>query len=340
MNWHNMSVSEVSNNLVCNLENGLNNREIERRKEKFGENVIKEKKSKNIIIKFLLQFNDFMVIILLIAAGISFFVSTLEGTNDFIDPIIIIGIVVFNAILGTIQEAKAEKSIESLKEIIAPHAKAKRNGRIQSIYSKELVPGDIVILETGVLIPADCRLITSANLKIEESTLTGESIPVLKDANYISKENASIGDRNNMVFSGTFVSFGNGTAIVTDTGMNTEVGKIANMIMDSDEEETPLQHKLAEVGKKLGMGAIIVCLIIFIIGTLKNIPIFEMFMTSIGLAVAAIPEGLPAIVTIVLAIGVQKMAKKNAIIRKLPAVETLGGASVICSDKTRNINSK
>jgi plasma-membrane calcium-translocating P-type ATPase len=275
-----------------------------------------------------------MIIILIIASIISAVVARLEGSNDYFDSIIIIAIVVFNAIMGLVQEAKAEKSLEALKKMTAPTCRVKRNGKISTIKSEQIVPGDIVLLEAGNYVPADCRLISSSNLKIEESSLTGETVPVLKEANSILKEKTALGDMVNMAFSTTIVVNGHGEAIVTDIGMNTKVGKIAKMIITNEAPETPIQKKLEEVGKSLGIACLGICLLIFVIGLLKKIEPIEMFMTSVGLAVAAIPEGLPAIVTIMLSIGVTKMAKKNSIIRKLPAVETLGSSSVICSDKT------
>ena len=275
-----------------------------------------------------------MIITLIIAAIISAVVSKLNGEADYIDSIIIVAIVIFNAIMGLVQEQKAEKSLEALKKMTAPNAKVRRDGRVQEIDATLVVPGDIVVLEAGNYVPADCRLINSYNLKIEESALTGETIPSLKDSSKILKENTAMGDLCNMVFATTIVVNGHGEAIVVETGMNTRVGKIAGMIIEDESPETPIQKKLAEVGKILAIACIIICVLIFVIGIFKKIPIIEMFMTSVGLAVAAIPEGLPAIVTIMLSIGVTKMAKKNSIIRKLPAVETLGSSSVICSDKT------
>lgn len=275
-----------------------------------------------------------MIIILIIASIISAVVSNMQGENDYIDSIIIIAIVVLNAIMGLIQESKAEKSIEALKQMTAPMAKVKRNGKIEEVSAKDLVPGDIVILEAGNYVPADCRLISSYNLKIEESSLTGETEPVLKNADCTFKGNIPVGDRLNMAFSSTTIVNGHAEAIVVQTGMNTMLGKIAHMISNNETPQTPIQKKLAGVGKTLGVACLVICIIVFIIGLGKNIEPIQMFMTSVGLAVAAIPEGLPAIVTIMLSIGVTAMSKKNAIIRKLPAVETLGSSSVICSDKT------
>ena len=275
-----------------------------------------------------------MIIILLVAALISAGVSFFQGQNDYIDSIIIVAIVVLNAIMGLVQEAKAEKSLEALKDMSAPVARVRRDGKVITVKGTEVVPGDIVLLEAGNFVPADCRLINSYNLKIEESSLTGETVPVTKDANVLLDEKAALGDTVNMAFANTIVVNGHGEAIVTDIGMNTKVGQIAKMIITNESPETPIQKKLGEVGKTLGMGCLAICAFIFVIGILKKIEPIEMFMTSVGLAVAAIPEGLPAIVTIMLSIGVTKMARKNTIIRKLPAVETLGSSSVICSDKT------
>ena len=332
--WYTLSTKEVEKQMQTNIEFGLNEKQVEDKQNKFGLNKLEEKKKESIVIKFIKQFNDFMIIILIIASIISAVVAKLEASNDYFDSIIIIAIVVFNAIMGLVQEAKAEKSLEALKKMTAPTCSVKRNGKICTIKSEQIVPGDIVLLEAGNYVPADCRLISSSNLKIEESSLTGETVPVLKDANCILKEKIALGDMVNMVFSTTVVVNGHGEAIVTDIGMNTKVGKIAQMIITNKTPETPIQKKLGEVGKSLGIVCLGICLLIFIIGLFKKIEPIEMFMTSVGLAVAAIPEGLPAIVTIMLSIGVTKMAKKNSIIRKLPAVETLGSSSVICSDKT------
>lgn len=332
--WHTKEIKEVEKEFGTNMQDGLNQKKVEERRLQFGENKLADKKKENIIIKFLKQFNDFMIIILIIASIISAFIAKVGGSGDYIDSIIIIVIVVFNSIMGLIQEAKAEKSLEALKTMTAPVSKVKRDGKIVTVKGTEVVPGDIVILEAGNYVPADARLISSSNLKVEESSLTGETVPVIKEANAILKEDIQIGDTINMVFSSTIIVNGHGEAIVTETGMNTKVGKIAKMIITDESPQTPIQRKLAEVGKTLGIACIVICISIFIIGIFKKISPIEMFMTSVGLAVAAIPEGLPAIVTIMLSIGVTKMAKKNSIIRKLPAVETLGSSSVICSDKT------
>ena len=332
--WHSSSIEEIAKNLKTNINIGLPDDEAQKRFERYGPNNLKEKKKESLFVKFIKQFNDFMIITLIIAAIISAVVSKLNGEADYIDSIIIVAIVIFNAIMGLVQEQKAEKSLEALKKMTAPNAKVRRDGRVQEIDATLVGPGDMVVLEAGNYVPADCRLINSYNLKIEESALTGETIPSLKDSSKILKENTAMGDLCNMVFATTIVVNGHGEAIVVETGMNTRVGKIAGMIIEDESPETPIQKKLAEVGKILAIACIIICVLIFVIGIFKKIPIIEMFMTSVGLAVAAIPEGLPAIVTIMLSIGVTKMAKKNSIIRKLPAVETLGSSSVICSDKT------
>ena len=275
-----------------------------------------------------------MIIILLAASAASFGVSWLNGDADFTDSVIIIMIVVINAVLGVVQENKAEKAIEELKKMSVPHAKVLRDGHIKEISSQTVVPGDIIILEAGDMVPADARLISGNTIKTDESALTGESVPVSKDASLRIKEEAQAADMKNMVFSSTYVTYGKGRAVVTATGMDTEVGKIAAMIAKDEKNETPLQKRLDGTGKILGLSAIGICALIFIIGVIRKYGAFEMFMTSISLAVAAIPEGLPAIVTIVLAIGMQAMSKKNTIVRTLPAVETLGSAQVICTDKT------
>ena len=332
--WYTMDINKVRQKMRTNIQLGLTNKEARKRLEENGQNKLEDKKKESLIIRFIKQFNDFMIIILIIASIISALVAKIEGSNDYIDSIIIIAIVVFNAILGLVQENKAEKSLEALKNMSSPIAKVKRDGKIINIKNEDVVIGDIVILEAGSFVPADCRIIKSFNLKIEESALTGETLPVEKDADVILKENAQLGDRINMAYATTIVLNGSGEGIVTNTGMTTSVGKIAKMIIDNETPETPIQRKLGEVGKTLGLVCLIICFLIFIIGILKKIAPVEMFMTSVGLAVAAIPEGLPAIVTIMLSIGVTKMARKNAIIRKLPAVETLGSSSVICSDKT------
>lgn len=332
--WQTIKKEDVLREFGTNSKNGLTEEEVKKRQNKYGKNRLKDKPKENIFVKFIKQFNDFMIIILIIASIVSAVISTLQGQNDYIDSIIIIGIVILNALMGVIQEAKAEKSIEALKKMTPPHAKVIRNGHTKEVLAEDLVPGDIIILEAGNYVPADARLIECFNLKIEESSLTGETEGIEKNENIIVNKDAPLGDQKNMAFMSSIVVNGHAKAVVTEIGMNTNVGKIANMIIEDKAPETPIQKQLGEVGKMLGVTCLAICMVIFVIGIIKKIEPIEMFMTSVGLAVAAIPEGLPAIVTIMLSIGVTKMAKKNSIIRKLPAVETLGSSNVICSDKT------
>ena len=332
---HTTPLNELAKELHTNPQRGLDPSQISQLLSQYGENRLKEKKKASFLVRFLLQFKDVMILILLVAAAISFIVACVQHEpSEFFEPLLILIIVILNAILGVMQESKAEKALEALKNISAPHARVIRGGTEQVIDASQLVPGDLVKLEAGDFIPADGRLVQSASLKCEESALTGESVPVEKDANASIEEDAPLGDRINMVFSGCSVSYGSASAIITATGMKTEMGKIAGLLNNEVEESTPLQKKLAKLGQYLGIVALVACAIIFVIGLLNKIPPLEIFMTSVSLAVSAIPEGLPAIVTIVLSMGVQRMVKKNAIIRRLPAVETLGSASVICSDKT------
>ena len=332
--WETLRKEEVLQKLKTDKRGGLAKEEVENRQKEYGKNRLKEKQKETILMRFIKQFNDFMIIILIIASIISAGVSYMQGENDYIDSIIIIAIVILNAIMGVIQETKAEKSIEALQKMTPRKTKVIREGKTKEINAEELVPGDIVILEAGNYVPADSRIIEAHNLKIEESSLTGETEAVTKNAEIICKKDVPLGDRLNMAYMSTIIVNGHGIAIVTDIGMNTKVGQIANMIIENEAPETPIQKKLGQVGKTLGIVCLVICFVIFLIGIVKNIEPMEMFMTAVGLAVAAIPEGLPAIVTIVLSIGVTKMAKKNSIIRKLPAVETLGSSNVICSDKT------
>ena len=302
---------------------------------KFGPNKLSESKKKTNLQRFLEQFKDVMIIILLLAAAVSFVVACFgHDPMEFFEPALILLIVVLNAVLGVVQESKAEKALDALKNMSAPHARVLRDGAEQVIDASGLVPGDIIRLEAGDFVPADARLLKSVSLKSEESALTGESVPSEKDAEAAVEEKAPLGDRDNMVFSGCSVTYGTATAVVTGTGMQTEMGKIAGMLAGEQDTQTPLQQKLSQLGKYLGFVALAACAVIFVVGLINGIHVLEIFMTSVSLAVSAIPEGLPAIVTIVLAIGVQRMVKKNALIRRLPAVETLGSASVICSDKT------
>jgi Ca2+-transporting ATPase len=325
--FHTLTPSEVITALDTRTE-GLSDEEVLERRSVYGKNELNEGKHKTLIGMFIEQFRDVMVLILLAAAAVSGFMHELT------DTFIILAVVILNAVLGVIQESKAEKALEALKNMSKPYAKVKRNNTVIHIKSEEIVPGDIVVVEAGDFIPADIRLIQNASLKVEEAALTGESVPVEKFTERIDEQDVVLGDRKNMAYSGSSVSYGRGVGVVAATGMNTEVGKIAGYIAAEVDEQTPLQKKLSEMGKYLSIGVIVIAVIVFAAGMLQGRDFVEMFLTSVSLAVAAIPEGLPAIVTIVLAIGVQKMSKRNAIIRRLPAVETLGSTEIICSDKT------
>lgn len=329
LNWHVLTIDKVEVELKTSKINGLDKNEAMRRLKKNGPNKLKKVKRKNILIRFLEQFKDFMVLILLASSIISFFLGEIT------DATVIFIIIFTNALIGLIQEGKAERSIESLQKLARPKSKVIRNGKIDVVSSEDLVVGDLVILESGDMVPADMRLTESINLAVQESSFTGETIPVNKHINPLSDNNMALGDIKNMAFSSSLVTYGRGKGIVVSTGMNTEIGKIAKFIQSEGVQNTPLKKKLESLGKVLGIAAIIICIIIFLMGLLiYKMDIFEIFLVSISLAVAAIPEGLPAVATIVLAIGVQRMAKKKAIIRKLPSVETLGSTTVICSDKT------
>ena len=328
MEWYNKGKGEVLKELNTDLSVGLSEKEAKRRIEEYGRNELETRSKKGLLSKFAAQFADFLIIILLLAAGISAFVGEKE------DAVIILAIVVINAVLGIYQEGKAEKSVEALQRLSAPNAKVIREGKLLIMPAAEIVPGDVIVLEAGDIIPADIRLFESSNLKIEEASLTGESVPVEKDARAKIVGAVGIGDRHNMGFSSTIVTYGRGKGVVTATGHNTEIGNIALKIQSYGEEDTPLQVKLNQLGKVLGTLTIAICIVVFIVGILQKRQPLNMLLTSISLAVAAIPEGLPAIVTIVLSIGMNRMAEKNAIVKKLLAVETLGATSVICSDKT------
>jgi len=326
--WYKKSKNEILQELDVDEKNGLSSTEALRRLEKYGKNKLETKKKKTLFKQFLSQLKDVMIYILIIAAIISAFLGEIS------DALIILLVIIINAVIGVIQESKAEKALDALKELSTPKALVKRDGSLKEILSEDIVPGDIVIIDAGRYIPGDLRLIDTANLKIEESAFTGESVPSEKDASFLPDKEIPIGDQNNMAFMSTLATYGRGVGVVVGTGMNTEIGKIAKMIEQEENDETPLQKKLSELGKILGFLAVGICILIFIISFFQGRDLLEMFLTSISLAVAAIPEGLPAIVAIVLALGVQRMVKKNAIIRKLPAVETLGSVSIICSDKT------
>ncbi len=335
MTAHSAEIQTLLQTLDSNETAGLSEGQVREKLAKYGENKLKEKKGKTNLQRFFDQFKDVMILILIAAAAVSFVIACMEGeAKEFFEPVLILLIVILNAVMGVLQESRAEKALDALKNMSAPHARVIRDGAEKVIDAANLVPGDILRLEAGDFIPADARLLRSAGLKSEESALTGESVPSEKDAAAAVAENAPLGDRANMIFSGCSITYGTALAVVTATGMDTEMGKIAGLLESAGDGMTPLQKKLAQLGKYLGVLALAACAIIFAVGILNGIPAMDIFMTAVSLAVSAIPEGLPAIVTIVLSIGVQRMVKKNAIIRRLPAVETLGSASVICSDKT------
>ncbi|MDU6307467.1 MAG: calcium-translocating P-type ATPase, PMCA-type [Clostridium sp.] len=329
-----MSREECIRQLKTDPKRGLTVPQVEQRSREYGQNELREGKRPGLIAKFLEQFKDFMVIILLIAAAVSFFTSLFRHDSDYIDPIIILLIVIVNAVIGVAQESRAEKAIDALKKLTSPESVVMRDGKRIKIASKEIVPGDIVFLTEGDFVPADLRILEAHNLRAEESALTGESLPVEKSAELVCGDKTPLGDRKNMLYSSSSVAAGRGVGVAVATGMETQVGKIAHMIHSEEAPQTPLQKRLAHTGKVLGIGALAICAVIFIMGLIQSVEPLDMFMISISLAVAAIPEGLPAVVTIVLAMGVRRMANCRAIVRRMPAVETLGSASVICSDKT------
>ena len=331
--WFQKTVNETVQELETDLNQGLTTDQVKQKQEKFGLNEIQETKKTSILQRFIAQFKDFMIIVLILAAIVSGVVGVMrdEGITD---TIIIMIVVLVNAIIGVAQEVKAEKSLEALKKLSAHTAKVIRNGNMVVVPSSDLVPGDIVTLDTGDYIPADLRIIEAVNLKSQESSLTGESVPVEKDTVEIEDGETSLGDRRNMLFSSSLITYGRGKGIVVETGMNTEVGKIASMLDKAEKQITPLQMKLNKLGKTLGIVSLAICAFIFLIGIIQGKDLLSMFMVAVSLAVAVVPEGLVAVTTIVLAIGVQNMVKKNAIVKKLPSVETLGSSTVICSDKT------
>lgn len=328
LDWYNKGIQAVSEELSVDITKGLSKDEAGKRLEKYGYNELKEREKEPLWVKIAKQLKDFLVIILIVASIVSGLVGEIS------DSIVIIAIVIVNAVLGVVQEGKAEKALEALKKMSAPNARVLRDGHIEIIPAKNLVPGDVVLIEAGDSIPADMRLIESVNLKVEEASLTGESVPSEKDAGKAFDAEVPIGDRVNMAYMSTIVTYGRGKGIVVSTGTNTEIGRIAEAIQAFEEETTPLQLKLNELGKWLGLACLIICALVFAIGFIEGGDILEMFLISVSLAVAAIPEGLPAVVTIVLALGMKRMVQRNAIVRKLLAVETLGCVTVICSDKT------
>ncbi len=335
MLYHELTPEGAVEKLGTDAKSGLTADKVAARQSEFGPNRLQEKRKKSYLQRFFDQFKDVMIIILIIASIVSFAVVIYEKNwGELFEPALILLIVILNAVIGVYQEGKAEKALDALKNMSAPNARVIRDGVEKQVDAAELVPGDIIHLEAGDFIPADARLLSSISLKSEESALTGESVPSEKDALSKVLEKAPLGDRSNMVFSGCSITYGTGTAVVTATGMNTEMGKIAGLLDSESDSQTPLQKKLAQLGKYLGFMALAACGVIFIVGLISKLDPLHLFMTAVSLAVSAIPEGLPAIVTIVLSIGVQRMVKKNALIRRLPAVETLGSASIICSDKT------
>jgi len=346
-NWHTRSIEETLALLGSNLLTGLDSSSAQARREQYGFNELQERPPTPFWQMLLQQFNNFLIIILLAAA----FISLLLG--DYIEAGAIMAIVVLNAVLGVVQEAKAEQALAALKKMAAPEAKVIRDGHVVSILASELVPGDVVLLETGNYVPADVRLLESVNLRIDEASLTGESVPVEKRAEAILQADAPIGERFNLAYMGTLVTYGRGKGVVVATGMQTEIGRIAEMIQSYEEEPTPLQRKLDQLGRWLGIASLVICGLVGVIGILRDTPIgvlfsegvsaylaqsqetiIFMFLTAVSLAIAAVPEGLPAVVTMCLALGMREMVRRHALIRRLPAVETLGSATVICSDKT------
>lgn len=335
MNWWQMETKEAARRLETDEKQGLTSQMAAERLVQKGRNELAETDGKKSLFwRFLAQFDDFMILLLLGAAVVSVVISRLSGENDVLDAVMILGIVVLNAALGLFQESKAEKALEALKKMAAPHARVIRDGIVREIPAAEVVPGDLLLLETGDAVCADGRVVESRSLKTEESALTGEALPVEKTSVGGLPEETATGDRKNMVLAGGYVVYGKGKVLVTATGMDTEMGRIAAMLFHTSDSMTPLQKKLEQTGKQLGIGALAICALIFCMGILQEKPPFSMFMTAVSLAVAAIPEGLPAIVTIVLAMGTSRMSEKHTIVRRLSAVETLGGAQVICSDKT------
>lgn len=326
--WYRKSINETAAELGTDLAAGLTRSAAAARLDKYGPNELQEQPGPTVWQKVLGQLTDFLVLLLLGAAVISLF---LGETGD---AIVILLVVVLNTVLGVVQELKAEKALAALAELAAPLAKVYREGQTREVPARELVPGDLILLEAGDFVPADARLVAAESLQVNESALTGESVPVAKDAEFIAGDDLPVGDQKNMVFKGTIVTFGRGRALVTGTGMDTELGRIAGLLQSGPEEKTPLQKRLDSFGKQIGLMALGICLFIFLVGLFRGNRFYEMFLVAVSLAVAAIPEGLPAIITIVLALGVQRMAAQKAIIRRLPAVETLGSATVICSDKT------
>jgi len=344
---HALAIHEAAREYETHIEQGLTSEQAHQRLAQYGANELVERPRPGFLKLLFDQFNNFLVIILIVAAVISLFLG------EVVDAVAIMAIVALNAILGVVQESKAEQALAALKKMAAPSAFVIRDGHRISIPAKELAPGDIVLLEAGNYVPADMRLLETVNLKVEEASLTGESVPVNKDARMVLDRDIPLGDRKNTAFMSTLITYGRGTGLVTATGMHTQIGMIAEMLQSYEEEDTPLQQKLDQLGKFLGIFSLAICVVIFVYGVIRDTnpgqilaqslsaylaehtgEIVELFMTAVSLAIAAVPEGLPAVVTICLALGMQRMVKRHALIRKLPAVETLGCATVICSDKT------
>ncbi len=337
-NWHSESLDDVIAALGTDTAGGLSTAVAAERLRSHGPNLLDERPPRTFLQRFADQMKDVMIVILLAAAGISAAISAYHvlqgGEAEWVEPAVIVLIVLVNGVLGVMQESRAEAALAALRNMTRPVTKVRREGVAREVPSADLVPGDVILLEAGDVVPADARLVEGASLKSDESALTGESTPVEKHTADTVPTDASIGDRTNMVYAGSSISYGRGEGVVVATGMRTEMGRIASLIAGEENAATPLQEKLARLGKVLGVGALLICAVIFAIGVWEKLPLLDMFMTAVSLAVAAIPEGLPAIVTIVLAMGVRRMVAKHAIIRRLPAVETLGSTNVICSDKT------
>ena len=331
--FYNQSIEEVAQGLETDPSSGLKPEEIQKRIEKYGKNSLVQKKNRSFLAMFISQFKSFMIILLIIAAVISGVMGIKTG-EGLLDTYIIMGILLLNAFIGAYQEMKAQKSLESLKKMAAPMAKVVRGGEPMVVNVEDVVPGDVVELEVGDIVPADIRITESYSMSVQESSMTGESVPVEKSPETLESEDIPLGDRINMAFSSGVVTFGHGKGIVVGTGMNTEIGKIADMLDKDSDTQTPMQVRLEKLGKVIGTAAVLICVVIFVIGILYGRPLISMLMVAVSLAVGAIPEGLPAISTIILSMGVRRMVKHNAIIRKLPSVETLGCTTVICSDKT------
>ena len=327
-NWYSKNVQEVLQEVGGDLQKGLSSEEVVKSREQFGSNELVDRGTKSPWKILWEQLTGTMVIMLIISAVITFFL------NEYKDAIAILVIVILNTILGFSQEYRAEKAMAALKKMAVPKVRVRRDGKVTEIRAQELVPGDIIFLEAGNSVPADGSLVENANLRVQEAVLTGESEPVEKRLEIIQKENPSLGDQHNRLFMGTLATFGRGTVVVTETGMNTELGKIAELIQSVGNESTPLQKRLDQLGKMLAVAALVIVAIVFGLGLLRGEDLRTMFLTGISMAVAAVPEGLPAVVTIALALGAQRMLKRNSLIRKLPAVETLGSVTTICSDKT------